>query len=134
MVGVEDSGGFYTPATVEAVLAAIGPFVPKEIPDPGNAGAIPVTQSGCVQLVSAGAETRTVADPTRVGLRLALFFLTDGGDCVVAFASPVNAAGNNRLTHDTAGECVHFESVKDGASAYAWRVVANEAATPLSTV
>ncbi len=133
MIGVYDVGTHYAGVTVEAVLAEIGPYVPRVIADPGNAGAIPITASGYVPLVTAaGAQTRTVADPTKVGLRLCLHFLTDGGDCVITFASPVNAAGNTILTHDTAGEQVIFESCKDGASAFAWRVASNEAATPLS--
>ncbi len=104
--------------------------------DPGTLGAIPVDRSTYVNLVTgASGQTRTVADPTRVGVRLTLYFLTDGGgDCVVTFTSPVNAAGNNTLTFDTATEVVHLESVKDGASAYAFRIVANEAGTPLTTV
>lgn len=134
LVGVEDSAGHFAGATAEAVLAEIGAYIPRVLTDPGNAGAIPVTASGYVPLVTAGAETRTVADPTKVGLMLTLHFLTDGGDCVITFASPVNAAGNNTLTHDTAGEQVVLQSCKDGASAFAWRVVANEAATPLTTV
>ncbi len=41
---------------------------PSIIADPGNAGAIPVTEGwGVCSLVSAGAETRTLADPQRVG-------------------------------------------------------------------
>ncbi len=109
-------------------------YTPHMIADPGNGGSIPVNRSGQVLLVTGGAETRHVADPNVIGLILTLHFLTDGGDCVVTFASPVNAAGNNTLTHDTAGEQVVFQSCKDGASSFAWRRIENEASTPLSTV
>jgi hypothetical protein len=103
-----------------------------EIQDPGHAGAIDVTRSGVVMLVSAAAETRTVARPARVGLKIALFFLTDGGDCVVTFASAINAAGNTIVTHDTAGDCVYFTSVRTSATAFGWRLEANPESTPLS--
>ena len=48
------------------------------IPDPGDAGAIPVAQSGYVPIVTAGSETRTLAIPTFVGQELLLFIKTDG--------------------------------------------------------
>lgn len=134
LVGIEDAAGDYTAVNAEAALVELAAFKPREIADPGNAGAIPIAHSGFVPLVTGGAETRTIADPTKVGLDLCLFFLTKVGNCVCTFASPVNAAGNNTLTHDTAGEAVHFKSVRDGVGTFAWRVVSNEAATPLSTV
>lgn len=97
-----------------------------EVADPGNGQAIPVATSGVVHLVTGGAETRTVADPAAVGLRLSLFLLTDGGNCVVTFASPVNVAGNNTLTLADVTEAAHFVSVRDGASAYRWAVVGSD--------
>jgi predicted RecA/RadA family phage recombinase len=64
------------------------------IADPGNAGAIPVNQgSGHVALVTAAAETRTLAVPAAVGQRLLLYMKTDGGNCVVTVASAFNQAG-----------------------------------------
>lgn len=107
--------------------------VPRELTDPGDAGAIPITASGVCHLVTAGAETRTVADPTQVGLQLTLYFLTDGGDCVVTFASPVNVTGNNTATYADAGDYQHLVSVRDGASSFRWAEVKNDGAA-LSTV
>lgn len=103
------------------------------IDDPGDTGAIPVTQSGVCHIVTDDAETRTVADPTEVGLRLTLFFLTDGGNAVVTFASPFNVANNNTLTYGTVQSYTEFVSVMDTASTYAWVLVANDTGA-LSTV
>lgn len=113
-------------------INALYPTIHTDIADPGNAGAIPVTRSGTCRLVTTGAETRTVAAPADAGMRLALYFQTDGGDCVITFAGDFNAAGNNVLTHDTAGEVVVFESVYIAEDTLAWRLVANPEATPLS--
>jgi predicted RecA/RadA family phage recombinase len=102
------------------------------IADPGDAGAIPVTGSGSVSLVTAGAETRTVADPTFVGQQLSLGFKTDGGDCVVTAASPVNQAGNNTLTFADVGDHLQLTAIEDGAD-IEWRIAANDGVA-LSTV
>ena len=42
------------------------------VPDPGDGGAIPVTNGGNVSLVTEGAETRTLAAPSFVGQELSL--------------------------------------------------------------
>ena len=104
------------------------PQGPIEIADPGDAGAIPIDRAGVVHLVTGGAETRTVADPEQVGLLLSLFFLTDGGNCVVTFASPINQAGNTIATFNDATDSVHVRSVRDGASSYRWAIVGNDGA------
>jgi len=111
--------------TVHETLSAV-------ITDPGDAGAIPVTASGSVSLVTADAETRTLADPTFVGQQLALALKTDGGDCVVTAASPVNQTGNNTLTFGDAGDALTLVAVEVGAELN-WRVVANDG-VGLSTV
>lgn len=90
------------------------------IADPGDAGAIPVATSGYVPLVTAGAETRTLAAPASIGLQLLLYMKTDGGDCVVACATTVNETGNNRLTFDNTGEAILLVAVEEGAN-LRWR-------------
>ncbi len=127
--------------TGDATLAANGaitltaPNLPstEAIADPGDAGAIPVTNSGsCPLVTAAGAETRTLADPTYAGQLLNLCFKTDNGDCVVTAASPVNQAGNNTLTFADVGDHLLLIGCDDGAD-IEWRVVCNDGVT-LSTV
>lgn len=105
------------------------------IADPGNAGEIqPSADLGIVQLVTAAAETRTLPDPLKAGIRLALTLMTDGGDCVVTASTAVNATGNNTLTFAEAGDVVDLLSIPDGASgSFMWRVVGNDGVA-LSTV
>lgn len=104
----------------------------NEIADPGDAAAVPVTHSGSVSFVTAGAETRTIAAPTFVGQQLSLGFKTDGGDCVVTVSTAVNQTGNNTLTFADAGDHLQLTAVRSGAN-LRWRVVANDGVA-LSTV
>jgi len=117
----------------DGALTLTAPNLPANevIADPGDAGAIPVTNSGSCPLVTTGAETRTLADPTYAGQLLNLCFKTDGGDCVVTAASPVNQTGNNTLTFTDEGENLLLIGCDDGAD-IEWRVVCNDGAV-LST-
>lgn len=103
------------------------------IADPGNAGAIPVTATGTVLLTTAGAETRTIAAPTAVGIELLLNFETKVGNCVVTVASTINATGNNTITFTTVGWSIKLVSVRTSVSAFRWAVEYTDGAT-LSTV
>jgi predicted RecA/RadA family phage recombinase len=102
------------------------------IADPGASGAIPVTDSGTCQIVTAAAETRTLAAPTNVGQMLALSMKTDGGDCVITCATTVNQTGNNTITLNDAGDSVLLVAKANGTNKR-WSVVANDGAS-LSTV
>lgn len=101
---------------------------PTDITDPGNAGAISVANSGSCSLVTAGAETRTLARPTAIGQVITLYFQTDGGDCVVTVAAALNAAGNTIITLNDANDSISLIGVHNG-SALAWRVLNNDGAT-----
>ncbi len=104
----------------------------NDIADPGDAGAIAVTRSGSCPLVSAGAETRTLAIPTFAGQQISLGFKTDGGDITLTVASAVNQTGNNTLVFADAGDQIGLVAIENGA-ALAWRVVSNDGVA-LSTV
>ena len=103
------------------------------IADPGDGNAIPVVKSGTVSIVTTGAETRTLADPSFVGQELAISMKTDGGNCVITAASPVNAAGNTAITLNDAGDSVLLHAVEDGAD-IEWRVASVQGAIGLGLV
>lgn len=129
LVGVADSAAYFTATTVEAVLAELGALRPdNQITDPGNAGAIPVTKSGTVAIVTAGAETRTLAIPTFVNQMLTIYFRTDGGDCVITSAQAINQAGNTSITLNDANDSIQLVGVYNG-TALRWRVVTNDGTT-----
>lgn len=104
----------------------------NSIADPGDAGAIPVVNSGNVEIVTAGAETRTIAAPTHVGQQLLLAMKTDGGDCVITVATTVNQAGNNTITLNDPGDaCLLTAGISGGD--IRWRLADVDGAV-LSTV
>tara|TARA_R110002072_G_scaffold238769_3_gene396390 strand:- start:10357 stop:11040 length:684 start_codon:yes stop_codon:yes gene_type:complete len=104
----------------------------SEIADPGDGEAIPVDRSGHVNIVTAGAETRTLAAPSYAAQMLTLNFKTDGGDCVITCGTTVNQAGNNTLTAADAGDQIVLHAGVSGAN-LRWRVLANDGVA-LSTV
>lgn len=118
------------------VTSLVGQTVPGDltnpIADPGDEGAIPVTASGYCPIVTAGAETRTLAAPTFIGQQLLLYMKTDAGDCVITCATTLNETGDNTITFENTGEAVQFTAVEEGAN-LRWRC-AIDPASLLSTV
>lgn len=102
------------------------------IADPGNAGAIPVTISGHVAIVTGGAETRTLAAPSFIGQELLIYMKTDGGDCVITCATTINETGNNTITLNDTGDAVRLTAVEEGSN-LRWRLAVTDGGT-LSTV
>ena len=103
-----------------------------DLADPGNAGAIPVTDSGKCDLVSAGTETRTLAAPTYIGQMLLLSFKTKVGNITLTCATAVNQTGNNTILFDTAADSILLAAIASGSN-IRWRVVYNDGCA-LSTV
>jgi hypothetical protein len=132
LAGTFQIGGVTVTSTAAQLNTAATGGLTTAIADPGDAAAIPVTSSGYVPLVSAGAETRTLAAPTFIGQVLNAYFKTDGGDCVVTCATAVNQTGNNTLTFADAGDQIVLMAVESGAN-LRWRVQSNDGVA-LSTV
>ena len=105
---------------------------PDKIPDPGNAGAIDVTRSGYCLIVTAQAETRTLARPSFVGQVLDIIMQTDGGDGVITVTGTINQTGNNTITLNDAGDHVRLVGSLSGTTLQ-WKVTTNDTAT-LSSV
>jgi len=125
-------GGDATLAANGALTLAVGNLPTTEaIVDPGDGEYIAVTNSGSCPLVSEGAETRKVADPTFAGQILNLCFKTDGGAITITADSPINQTGNNMMLFEDVGDCLTLIGSDDGAD-IEWRVLANDGIT-LST-
>ena len=98
---------------------------PKGMADPGNAGRINVTKDLQIcEMVSVAAETRTLVDPTKAGIRFVLRMLTDGGDIVVTAANGLNVTGNTVATFNDASDILSLVSVST-SSGYRWQVLVN---------
>lgn len=95
------------------------------IPDPGSAGTIYVDKSlAVVELVSAGAESRTLDRPTKRGTIVTLFGYTVAGTITVTVTGGYNQDGDTTFSITTADQFVTFQSVYTG-SAYVWRKLAD---------
>lgn len=98
------------------------------IADPGTAAAIPVTDSGSIDLtIAAGvAETNTLAIPTNVGQVLVISAGTvgGGGTRAITCAQAINVAGNTIMTFDAASDWIALIGVSV-AGALRWRVLQN---------
>jgi hypothetical protein len=106
--------------------------VPKSMADPGNAGIIRVTEDlQILEMVSAASETRTLAAPTKQGLRFILRLLTDGGDVAVTAAAGLNATGNTIATYEDASDMLCLTSVR-ASSGFRWDILHNVGAVGLS--
>lgn len=94
-----------------------------ETPDPGASGTIIPTKSHSIcPLVSAAAETRTLARPLRTGVVLYLQMRTDGGDITVTVTGGYNEGGSTTLTFSDPGQLVGLISVDIGGT-LTWRTI-----------
>lgn len=87
---------------------------PKRITDPGNAGIIRATKDLqiCEMVSGASNETRTLAPPSKAGIRLVLRMMTDGGgDIVVTAAAGYNIALETKATFADASDFLSLVSV-----------------------
>jgi hypothetical protein len=99
-----------------------------QYPDPGDAGTVTADRNLLYcSLVSAAAETRTLARPTVEGVFATLYLKTDGGDLTLTVTGGYNEAGDTTLVFDDAGQSATFISCYTG-SAYHWKIVHTDAA------
>lgn len=95
------------------------------LPDPGASGTITVDRSPCFcSLVSATAETRTLARPTREGALVTLSMKTDGGDITLTVTGGYNETGDTTFTFSDPGQFAMFVACYDGTDYY-WRLVSH---------
>lgn len=106
---------------------------PTVQPDPGDGGNFEVSRPAVINIATAGAETRTLADPVFIGQVIDLFFIVDGGDCTVTASSPINQTGNNTLIFSDIGEHIRLVGHFNATDGWEWRVIANDGVA-LSTV
>jgi len=89
------------------------------IDDPGASGAIPNKESGIVHLVSAAAESRSLAVPDCAGVDLTLVMKTDGGDITLTVASAYDETGGTTVGISDPGQFVQFRSFEVASGTYA---------------
>ena len=110
---------------------------PKILDDPKDGGLIQaVDDLQICQMVSlAAGETRTLANPTKPGIRLTLYHMTDGGDIIVRASEGFNTALETEAAFVEAGDTLELISVtktRDGsesAGVYRWQVMPVDGST-----
>ncbi len=111
---------------IDTVTATVAATCPSELADPGTGVAIPVTRSATINIVTAAAETNTLANPTFVGQTLVLNMDTRAvGDRVITAANGINQAGNTIMTFGAARDCITLRGVKVGGN-LRWAVQGND--------
>lgn len=100
-------------------------YVPLAVADPGTGAAIPVTTSATINIVTAGAETNTLAIPSFLGQVLLLNVATYVGNRVITSAQAINQAGNTIMTFGAARDLIELRAVLVG-TALRWAVTAND--------
>ena len=99
----------------------------QNIADPGTGVAIPVTESGVVDIVTGGSgETNTLAVPTFEGQMLILTCMTKGaGARVITVADPHIDGTNNTITTAAAGNILMLMGRRLSTTTYGWALVFN---------
>ena len=95
------------------------------VADPGNGLAIANNVSGSLSLTyGAGAETRTLANPTVVGQVIAISVASAGaGTCAITVAGAINQAGNTVMTFNNVADFIELTSINRGGN-LRWQVSA----------
>lgn len=102
---------------------------PAAIADPGSGNTITIDRDGGVCTVTtAGAEARTLRQPTKEGITGTVVLGVWVGDLTLTVTGGFNIDGDTSITYDSAGDWVVFQSFKIGTSYY-WRAVAQEGTT-----
>jgi hypothetical protein len=98
--------------------------VHHELPDPGDGGTIRFKGDLMIcEMVSVAAETRTLAPPSKSGLRAILRMKTDGGDIVVTQANGFNNDNETKATFNDASDLLNLISVETKtAGTFRWQI------------
>lgn len=109
---------------------------PKIIKDPGDAGIIRAAADLqiCEMVLGAGSETRTLATPTKPGIRLVIRLKTDGGGTLVLTAAAgLNVALETTATFADASDFLSLISVTISGTSYRWEVLEGNVGTVISS-
>lgn len=109
---------------------------PKILTDPGNGKIIRATKDLqiCEMTSGASGETRTLANPTKPGIRLVLRMKTDGGgDIVVTAPAGYNVALETQAVFADASDFLSLISVTISGTSYRWEALEGNLGTVIAS-
>lgn len=109
---------------------------PKVLTDPGNGGIIRANADLqiCEMVLGSGSETRTLATPTKPGIRFVVRLKTDGGGTLVLTApAGLNVALETQATFADASDFLSLISVTITPGSYRWEVLSGNVGTVISS-
>lgn len=109
---------------------------PKIHTDPGNGGIIRADADLqiCEMVTGGSNETRTLANPTKPGIRFVLRLKTDGGgDAVVTAPAGLNVALETQATFADASDFLSLISVTISAGSHRWETLEGNVGTVISS-
>ncbi len=90
--------------------------------DPGDAGTLrPTRDRGVFPIVTAAAETRTLAQPTKAGIVTTVVLRTDGGVLTLTVTGGYNQDSATSILFINVEDSVTFRSIQSGTT-YVWEV------------
>jgi len=105
----------------------------KILTDPGNGKTIQVAKDLQIcEMVSTTTETRTLANPTKPGIRFTLRLFDDGGDVVVTASNGLNVTLNPAATFADDGDQLEMISVTKTTGVYRWEILINTGSVALA--
>lgn len=100
---------------------------PQKQKDPGASGTLkPLYAHTYFGLVSAAAESRTLARPAKVGLLVTVEFKTDGGDVTLTVTGGYDEVGSTGITFNDVNQFVTLVATEAGGT-LAWRLLGGNA-------
>ena len=104
----------------------------RDMADPGASGKIKISKDlQVVELDSDTAESRTLANPTKTGIRAIIRMKTDNGDITMTAANGLNVAGNTTAVFADVGDLLELISVSH-TTGYRWEILTNTGSVALS--
>lgn len=110
------------------LLQALQPTI-----DPGASGTLTISGGVTIyEIVTTGAEGRTIPTPTKSGLKLVISHKTAGGTLTLTGTTALDAAGSTSAVMASAGDTLILESVATAADTFRWRAVCSDGTTGLT--
>ena len=91
-----------------------------------------MTRGGTLAITTAGAETRSLPDPTFVGQQLDIVMVATGGNCTITAVSPVNQTGHTTITLSAVGGFSRYVGKYNPTDGWEWQLIMQDTGSATS--